>query len=125
MSAVQHLGLEEAEGYVRDVLEQLGPQEATLLRRLLKGRRVAGPLMKGGGPTYFVRRGTTGRVGIVAADGDLWHWEVGPAAWAGVPGGTVLPYDAGEAATQELADNALCVALGLLGWLCIDAPEVP
>lgn len=118
------LTLTQAEGYVRDVLAEMDAQGQgdALWVRLLKGRRIVGPLKLVGNRPIYTRFGTEGRVGSVFNNGDVWVWRLHSEAWSGPPEGVALSRSDGEAASPERADDALCAALRALGWHCMEAP---
>jgi hypothetical protein len=112
---------EQAEAWMRDLLEQAGPWHADALRWKLAGSLV-GPLEFDG--RAAARYGLRGIVGTIDAmdGGETFVWSVTSVGVEHAPrvsGATDLD---GEAPHFREADAALCEALRALGWHCMEAP---
>lgn len=110
------LSLDDAEGYVRDVLAELGGSDGgRLLERLLQRRKVAGPLTLGGHRYNLLGE----RVGtVLARGGGGYRWRLAGRiddAPSGITTG-------GDAHTRTGADIELCLALLERGYLVLEAP---
>jgi hypothetical protein len=119
--ASENLDTAKAAEWLRDLLEQLGPEAdavltAVLAERDVRGLRVVGPLSE-----YGRRSSLRGRAGHVDSR-PAWHWEVDGMAWPTDQRPLHSERPRGTAPTRLAADRALCLALQALGWAPVEVP---
>lgn len=112
-TVTETLSVDEALGFVRDVLAQTDGAAVVLALRFV------GPLSRGGW-----RCSLTNMVGTVGyhASLDAWVWQLRRDAYEGRPVPEVADLPMGDEPTREAADRKLCEALTALGWRCMEAP---